>query len=342
MNLWHHPLTENDLRQCLRIATGAALSFTICKFFNLNYGVFFTVTPILLLGMVPVMNAHVARQCLASSVLCGVEVGILGGFFASHPALMTIIVFFLFVYKFACMSKGSLFLFGANSAVNLSIMLHFASYPTTDLNELICSNIGGSALSVAIAFLMTALIPDAEARAGHSAQPKQSHRMRHEALMGASIATLSFLVFQVFDLSDSLSAQATTVLLLFPMHWNGVLSYARKRAMGTVLGVTLGLAGQLFLYNWSGQLLLVIPLFWIGLMLFSYAHAKEGGGSGVAFGALTTLGILFGQNLAPGNDLIFSALYRVSSVLLAAAATLFICYLVHRLLNSFEVTRFGH
>jgi hypothetical protein len=48
--------------------------------------------------------------------------------------------------------------------------------------------------------------------------------MRHEALLGASIATLSFLVFQIFDLRDSMSAQATTLLLLFPMHWNGALT----------------------------------------------------------------------------------------------------------------------
>ena len=43
-------------------------------------------------------------------------------------------------------------------------------------------------------------------------------------------------MFQIFDLRDSMSAQATTLLLLFPMHWNGALDYARKRAMGTLLG----------------------------------------------------------------------------------------------------------
>jgi len=343
MNLWHQPLSENDLRRCLRIATGATLGFTFCKFFNCSYGVFFVVTPILLLGMIPKMSPHAARQCLASAVVCGVEVGLFGGLFSSHPALMTIIAFGLFLYKFACMSKGSLFLFGANSMLSLSIMLHFASFPTTDLNELIFSNLWANVLSVIIAFLMTALLPDTQPgkKAQSHAQPKQLQRMRHEALMGASVATLSFLVFQILNLSDSMSAQATTILLLFPMHWNGTLGYARKRAMGTLLGVTIGLAAQLFLYNWSGILILVIPLLWIGLMLFSYAHVKESGGSGIGFAALTTLGILFGQSLSPGNDLIFSALYRASSVLFAIVATLLVCFLIHRLLNSFEATRFG-
>ena len=44
MQLWHRPLTTNDLRQCLRIATGATLGFLLCKTMNWNYGVFFTVT----------------------------------------------------------------------------------------------------------------------------------------------------------------------------------------------------------------------------------------------------------------------------------------------------------
>ncbi len=378
MKLWHHTLSENDIRQCLRIATGASIGFFLCKFFNWNYGVFFTVTPILLLGMIPKMTGHAARQCLASAIVCGLEVGILGGIFGGHPVQMSIIVFLLFLYKFACMSKGSLFLFGANSALSLSIMLNFASYPATDLNDLIFTNLGASILSVMIAFAMTALIPSIEndtktsgtskstgtntntsANTSDSTdtasldqakapsqpqpqpQPKRRNQTRHEMLMGATIATLSFLMFQVFNLSDSMSAQATSVLLLFPMHWNGTLGYARKRAMGTILGVAVGLIGLLLLYNWSGELVLVLPVLWIGLMLCSFTHVKEGGGSGVGFGALTTLGILFGQYLTPNNDFFFSALYRVSSILFAIVATLLACYLVHRLLNSFEATRYG-
>ncbi|MBR7629598.1 DUF2955 domain-containing protein [Aeromonas popoffii] len=342
MNLWHRPLTANELRQCLRIAFGCTLGFLLCKLFGWNYGVLYTVTPVLLLGMVPVMNGHAARQLMAAAVICGVEVGLLGGLFGGHPGLMIPIAFLLFLYRFAAMSRGSLFLFGANGVMSLSIMLHFASYPQTDLNDLIFNNLWASTLSVLIAYLMTALIPDVEERPKPAAPPKAPHRMRHEALLGASIATLSFMVFQIFDLRDSMSAQATTLLLLFPMHWNGALSYARKRAMGTLLGVTFGLLSQLVLYDWSGLLLLVAPMLWLGAMLFSHAHVKEASGSGVGFGALTTLGILFGQYLAPGNDLVFSALYRVSSILFAIVATLLACYLIHRLLNRFEATRFGY
>ncbi|MGL5032105.1 MAG: DUF2955 domain-containing protein [Aeromonas sp.] len=339
---WHRPLTGNELRQCLRIAFGCTSGFLICKLFGWSYGVFYTVTPVLLLGMVPVINAHAARQLIAAAVVCGIEVGLLGGLFGGHPGLMTPIVFLLFLYRFAAMSRGNLYLFGANATLSLSIMLHFASFPQTDLNDLIFNNLRANILSVFIAYLMTMLIPDVEPRARPQPITKSAQRMRHETLLGATVATLSFLVFQILDLHDSMSAQGTTVLLLFPMHWSGALTYARKRAMGTLLGVACGILVQLLLYDWSSQLILITPLLWLGAMIFGYAHVKEAGGSGVGFAALTTLGILFGQYLTPGNDLVFSALYRVSSILFAIVATLLACYLMDRLLNCFEPTRFNN
>ncbi|MBF9003375.1 MULTISPECIES: DUF2955 domain-containing protein [Vibrio] len=341
MKLWDHPMSENDFRQCLRIATGSALGFTICKIFGWSNGVFFTVTPVLLLGMVPVMNMHAARQMIASSVVVALEMGLIGGLFGGHPGMMTILAFFMFLLNFACMSKGSLFLFGANSVLNLSIMLHFGSYQATDMNDFIEVNMMAAFLSIGIAYLMMFVFPDVEPRQPRPApEPKQSHRMRHEALMGATIATVSFLVFQMADLKDSMSAQATTILMMFPMHWNGAMGYARKRAMGTIMGVSFGIFCQIILYDWSDMLLFVVPLLWIGVMIFGYMHVKESSGSGAGFGGMTTLGILFGQYLSPGGDLVFSALYRVSSILFAIVATLLITYAVHILLNRFESTRF--
>lgn len=337
----HHPLSRNDLRQCLRIATGGTLGFLLSKVMGFNYAVFFTVTPMLLLGLVPVLSASITRQVLASSVLSIVEVAALAGLFGGQPIMMTLIAVLLFLYRFACMSKGSLFLFGANGVISLSIMLHFASYPDTNLNDLIFCNFWGHVSSVAIAFLMMAIFPDVSPRNAPLSTSKAPHRMRHEALLGAVVATLSFCIFQIFDLRDSLSAQATTLILLFPMNWNGALGYARRRAFGTILGVSCGLFIQLFLYSWSHELLLLVPLFWLFTLFFSQAHITEASGSGVGFGGLTTLGILYGQNLTPNNDLVFSGLYRTSSILVAIVATLFACYIVHLILNRFEATRFG-
>ncbi len=337
----NHPITKNDFRQSLRIATGGALGLTLSKLMEINYGIFFSVIPMLLLVMVPVMNAYVAKQVIASSVVSIIEVAFVAAIFSSHPVLMTMIVFVMFLYRFACMSKGSLFIFGANGVVSLSIMLHFASYPDFNVNDLVFYDFWGCVTAVIIAYMMSGLFPDVEPRQRPTCGKKEPHRMRHEALLGATVATLSYCVFQTFDLRDSVSAQSTTLILLFPMFWNGILVSARNRALGTILGVAVGLTIQLLLSSWAHQLLLIIPLFWIIILIFAHVHFTEGGGSGIGFTAIASLGMLYGQYLKPDGDLIFSGLYRMSSILIACIATVMVCYLVHSLLNKFEVTRFG-
>ncbi|MGL1311147.1 DUF2955 domain-containing protein, partial [Vibrio parahaemolyticus] len=89
------------------------------------------------------------------------------------------------------------------SVLSLSIMLLFASYTTTDLNYLIFSNLQANVLSIIVAYLVKFLIPNSEPRQPppKPSQAKQSHSMRQEALMGASIATMSYLVYKIFELN---------------------------------------------------------------------------------------------------------------------------------------------
>jgi hypothetical protein len=343
MRLWDHPFSENDLRQCLRVAVGATLGFIFCKFFDFSFGVFFVIMPVMLLGLVPVLSGHVVRQLLASGVVSGIEVGLVGGLLGGHPGAMTIVVFILFMSKFYCMAKGPLFFFGVNCLLSLNIMLNFSSYQVIDVSGYIVTNLAADIVGVVIAFLMHWLIPDVEPREPppRPLQSKETHRIRHVVFLGSLVASVSFIVFQVLDLNDSMSAQSTTILLLFRMNWNGALGYAQKRAMGVLLGVGYGLFAQFILYDRSGDFVLIILVLFVGAMLFSYLHIKEVAGSGVGFGGLTTMGILFGQYLTPGSDLMFSALYRISSILFAIVASLAVIFVVHRLLNSFQVTHYG-
>jgi len=343
MRLWHHPLNENDIQQILRTATGVTIGFIFCKFFNLGFGAFFVIMPVMLLGLIPSFNEHIIKQVIASGVVCGLEVGIVNGYLSSHPIVMTIIVALLFMGKFYCMASGPLFLFGSSCIISLSIMLHYSSYPDTDVSNLIVLNFSANIISIIIAYIMHKIFPDVEPR-----QPppkpknrKPSHQIRHEVLLGTSVATLSFVVFQCLDLKGSLSAQSTSILLLFPMHWDGALSYSKKRATGAFFGVTYGLFFQFLLYNHSGELLLIIPVVFIGAMIFCYCHLKEGIGSGVGFGGMTTLALLFGQYLTPTGDLTYSALYRVSSILFSIITTLSVIYITHRILNNFKTTHYG-
>jgi hypothetical protein len=49
---------------------------------------------------------------------------------------------------------------------------------------------------------------------------------------------------------------------------------------------------------------------------------------------------MFGQNLHPEQDLVFSDLYRVVSVTVSLLATLTMVFLLHLILNRFAATRF--
>ena len=119
-------------------------------------------------------------------------------------------------------------------------MLHYASYPTTDVNNLIASNFFASLLAIAIAFMMHTLIPNkAEPSAPPVAPEKSSNRVRHEAILGATVTTLSFLVFQLFDLQDSISAQATTILVLLALFFVGgqlIHGFATALLFGVFVG----------------------------------------------------------------------------------------------------------
>lgn len=331
-------LDENGLRQCLRLACGGTLGLFICKLMNWDNGSFCCVYPMLLLGLVPTLNAHLIRQFLAQAVLVSLETLVIYGLFGDRPLLIVPLVFLAFFWRFALMARGPLFLFGALGCVFLSMQLHFASYPDTHLYDLVASNLVAAGLTVLIAWLMFYLFPDAEPRAPRVLPEKDLPSRRHEAVLGASLATLSFMLFQTLDLRDSLSAQIASILVLFPMHWHGIRFAGRIRALGTLLGCVIALSLQLLLYDHYDVLPLVTSLYWIAAFFCARVHVLEGA-QGVGFGALTTLAIVFGQYLTPSHDMMFSLAYRLSSVCVAVFVTLLAVFVLHRLLNRFAATR---
>ncbi|MGR1219824.1 DUF2955 domain-containing protein [Metapseudomonas otitidis] len=331
-------LDENGLRQCLRLACGGTLGLFVCKLMNWDNGSFFCVYPMLLLGLVPTLNAHLIRQFLAQAVLVSLETLVIYGLFGDRPLLIVPLVFLAFFWRFALMARGPLFLFGALGCVFLSMQLHFASYPDTHLYDLVASNLVAAGLTVLIAWLMFYCFPDAEPRAPRVLPEKDLPSRRHEAVLGASLATLSFMLFQTLDLRDSLSAQIASILVLFPMHWHGIRFAGRIRALGTLLGCVIALSLQLLLYDHYDVLPLVTSLYWIAAFFCARVHVLEGA-QGVGFGALTTLAIVFGQYLTPSHDMMFSLAYRLSSVCVAVFVTLLAVFVLHRLLNRFAATR---
>ncbi|MEH6563984.1 MAG: DUF2955 domain-containing protein [Halopseudomonas sp.] len=332
-------LDANDLRQCLRIAFGGMLGFLLCKLMGWNYGAFFVVQPILLLAMVPKLNAHVMRQFLANMLMVSFAVLVVQGLFGDKPVPMTILVAAMFALLFRQMSSGTNFLFGAMSVVNMSMQLHFASYPTADIGDIVASNIVSVFTTLFIAMLMQVVFGDVAPRQPRQMPAKPITNQRHEVILATTVATLSFMVFQVFNLQSGLSAQVASILVLFPLNWRGAGPAGWNRALGTLVGCNLGLVVQFVLMDHFDVLPFVAVGLWVCLMLFARIHLLEGG-TGAGMAALTTMAILFGQYLSPRQDLFYSDLYRFWSLAIAVTLSLIAVYLMHLLLNRFAATRF--
>ncbi len=332
--------TANDFRQTLRTVFTGMTALSISTFFDTQYGVFFVVFPILLVSLVPVFNGHIARQFLLSAVLNCIEMVIIVGYLIEWPLIMTIVVFGMYVMRFRFMSKGPLFLFGSMGVVCQSVMLNFMSYPTTNWHTLLFSNMEASVMAVALSALFHYLIPDVEPRKPPPLIEKDAARVRHESLLSGTVATMLFIVFQISDLQDSLSALMAGILILFPMHYRGSVVSSLWRVVGVVLSCLYILVVQLILYDHSSHMILMMPLIGLGLAFSARMHVMEKVGAGVGFASITTIGIMFGQNLQPDQDLVFSDMYRVTSVTVSLLGTLTMVFLVHRILNCLQATRF--
>lgn len=331
-------MRENEKRRLLRIAFGTTAGFAICKLMNWPYGVFFTVFPMLLLGMVPTFNRMLAIEFIVGAFISAAEMWILQAVFKPYPTAMLLAVFFIFGYHFRFMLTTRYFLMWASGLITLSTLLNFGSYDASQTTDMVVATTLAVATSVVSAYILYWLIPDLEAFKGAAPPPPTPAQINHRTLLGALLATVSYAVFQVFDLKDSLSAQVATILILFPMTYQGSIISAKKRSKGVAYGCGLALIMQIVMYNLIGNFFLVSISLFITVMITAYFHLAERSGSGIGFGALTTIGILYGQYLTPHSDIFFSAAYRFSSVVIAMLAVLMLAYLIDALLNKFEMT----
>lgn len=312
----------------LRLAFGASLGLLLAKLTNSDqWGVFFTISPVLLLGLIPRLTPFVVLQYCTANLLAGAMV-LLYSWLGTLSAVMSLLVFVYFLWLFRLMAKGTLFVFAAIALINGSIFLHFASYPSMDPGQMLSNALIAVLMALLIAGTMIGLFPVPE-------QPiqlppaKTALEQQQQSLVAASLATLSFVVFQLLDLQDSLSAQASSILILLPMSFTGIVQAGLKRASGVLLGSAYAIAAQVLLYDNYQHLPLILLAFFFGLLIFARAQQLEGPGSGVAFGGMTTMAIIFGQYVKPDQDLIYSALYRISSVSIAVVITLVLATLLY-------------
>ena len=330
-------LSEDGWRQALRIAVGSVAGLAIAKLMSWPFGAFFAVYPVLLLGLVPVFNVRLAAQFIGSSVASIFVANVLITLADFAPPLAILGFFGFAVHCFRLMALGRWFVFGALSMVSTSALAHLASYPQVPAGDLYTAQFLATLLAVFIAGAMHALLPE---RRPMPPPPPAKPRplVRHQMLLGAICATASYIAFQLVDLSDSLSAQVATTLVLFPMTLAGGKQMAWTRVVGTWIGSLYALALQLVLYTHSSHLLLLLSLYGAGIVLFATMHVRENAGPAVGFSAATAIAVLVGQ-LSARADLYGISLYRFSSVSIAVFAMLLCIFAAQALLNRFAATR---
>jgi hypothetical protein len=319
-------LGEHAWRQACRIAIGSTFGLMVVKLADWPFGVFFGLYPVLLLGLVPVFKLPIALQFIASSVASIAMVNLLLLLGNASPILAVAVFFAFSLLCFRLMANGPLFLFGALSMVATSVLVHLASYPHVPKSDLFNAQFIATLLAVFIAALVHALLPE-KRNIPRPAGAKPLGVVRHQMLLGAVCASASFIAFQLLDLSDSLSAQAATVLILFPMSLAGGRSAAWTRVAGTLLGTVYALVLQLILYTHVSQVVFIVALYGIGMLLFAVMHVRENAGPAVGLSGATALAVLIGQ-LSPTGDLYGVSLYRFSSVAVAVLAMLLCIFAV--------------
>lgn len=330
-------LSEDGWRQALRIAVGSVLGLAIAKLMNWPFGAFFAVYPVLLLGLVPIYNIRLAAQFIASSVASILMANTLIALGNLAPPLAIMAFFAFAVHCFRQMALGRWFIFGALSMVSTSALAHLASYPQVPAGDLYTAQFLATLLAVFISGAMHVLLPERRPMPPPP-QAKPQALVRRQTLLGATCATASYVAFQLIDLSDSLSAQVATALVLFPMTLAGGRQMAWTRVIGTWIGSLYALALQLVLYTHSSRLLLLLSLYGAGIVLFSRMHVRENTGPAVGFGAATAIAVMIGQ-LSPRADLYGISLYRFTSVAIAVFAMLLCIFAVEAILDRLPATR---
>ena len=178
---------------------------------------------------------------------------------------------------------------------------------------------------------MNYLLPDVEPRKPPPLIEKDDARVRHESLLSGTVATMIFVIFQISDLSDSLSALMAGVLILFPMHYRGAVMrlYLARGWRGAGLSLYSGGAAYPLRSQQPHTTDDAAYRPRAGVWCASACDGRRWG-DGVGFASITTIGIMFGQNMHPNSDTVFSDLYRITSVTFSLVATLTMVFLVRR------------
>lgn len=324
--------------KALRIWFGCVLGFAMCTVFGWSNGMFGTLLPLFILSNLNRWNWGMFIQLVVSVVWVSIQVVLIVGFLQPYPLLMTVAVGIMLLFKCHAMHYKASYLFGYTGLLVGSILLNFGSYVTFDLENFIVGAWVAAIMVIPICALAFYLFPDPiDSNApilkveGQSKDPRE---MLEQTALGWMVAMIVFLIFEIGTLNDSLSAQASMLIMLSPMTLVGSLMMARIRIVGTILGCLAAMAMQLILYNLYDNPILYILSFAIASGYFCKWLASENPiMKGVGFSAMAALTIPITGVIPGQKDAFFAILYRVSSIIIAVIITSLLIWLCYRLIK---------
>lgn len=328
--------------KALRIWFGCVVGFAMCTVFGWSNGMFGTLFPLFILSNLNRWNAQMFIQLLISIFWVGIQVSLIVGFLQPYPLLMTVAVGIMLLFKCHAMHYKASYLFGYTGLLVGSILLNFGSYPTFDLENFIIGVWVAAIMMVPICAMAFYLFPDPiEAHTlilkveGQSKDPRD---MLEQTALGWMVAMIVFLIFEIANLNDSLSAQASMLIMLSPMTLVGSLMMARIRIVGTLAGCAAAMAIQLVLYDLYDNPILYILSFAIASGYFCKWLASENPAiKGIGFSAMAALTIPITGAIPGQKDAFFSILYRVSSIVVAVIVTSILIWICYRLIKLFPI-----
>ena len=328
--------------KALRIWLGCVLGFAMCTIFGWSNGMFGTLLPLFILSSLNRWNWGMFVQLFISIVWVSIQVALIVGFLQPYPLLMTVAVGILLLFKCHTMHYKASYLYGYTGLLVGSILLNFGSYAIFDLENFIVGVWVAVVMVVPICALAFYLFPDPiEEHApilkveGQSKDPRE---MLEQTALGWMVAMIVFLIFEIGTLNDSLSAQASMLIMLSPMTLVGSLMMARIRIVGTLLGCLAAMAMQLILYDLYDNPMLYILSFAIASGYFCKWLASENPVmKGIGFSAMAALTIPITGVIPGQKDAFFSILYRVSSIVVAVIITSVLIWVCYRLIKLFPV-----
>ncbi|HHG3263995.1 TPA: DUF2955 domain-containing protein [Vibrio parahaemolyticus] len=317
----------------LRIWFGCSLGLALSMIFGWSYGFFAIMMPLFILGRMDNFNISALLIVFFSAVWTTIQATFLLEYLQFHPTLMTVAVGIMMLFKCIAMMHQKTYLFGYMGMLVGSIVLNFASYNFMDIEEFNVNMWVMAFSNIFVCAFAYWLFPEPKSPAEHiemSTPVKSDIDYISQVAMGWVVAMAAFIVFQVADLYDSLSAQASILIILTPMTLAGSLAMAKIRIIGTALGCIAGMTVQLILGSWYGHGLLFWLAFTIAMGPFCLWLTKGQIKAAIAFSAMSALSVPLTTSLVPEQkDAFFSILYRFSSIFVAVLLTAMVMWVVH-------------